>query len=71
MLDEATSNVDENTDLNIQMKLAELSQNRTIIVISSRISTIITVDHLLVMKAGKIVEQNAPFKLLVNNDEDD
>lgn len=53
------------------MKLAELSQNRTIIVISSRISTIITVDHLLVMKAGKIVEQNAPFKLLVNNDEDD
>ena len=71
MLDEATSNVDENTDLNIQMKLAELSQNRTIIVISSRISTIITVDHLLVIKAGKIVEQNAPFKLLVNNDEDD
>ena len=53
------------------MKLAELSQNRTIIVISSRISTIITVDHLLVMKAGKIVEQNAPFKLLVNDDEDE
>ena len=56
MLDEATSNIDITTDFNIQMRLQELSADRSIVIISSRIPTIITVDHLLVMKHGKIVE---------------
>ncbi len=61
MLDEATANVDYETDAFIQKKFS----NCTIFTIAHRLSTIIDYDRILVMDAGKVVEYDHPYKLLV------
>ncbi|MEZ4630185.1 MAG: ABC transporter ATP-binding protein [Deinococcales bacterium] len=64
VLDEATANIDTETEELIQDALKKLMQGRTSIVIAHRLSTIQDVDRIIVMRKGKIVEQGSHFELL-------
>ena len=57
ILDEATSSVDTRTEVLIQQAMATLREGRTSFVIAHRLSTIRDADIILVMDAGRIVEQ--------------
>lgn len=56
-LDEATSALDIQTQRNIQFTLNRVCANRTTIIITHRLSTIIHADEILVLKEGEIVER--------------
>ena len=56
ILDEATANIDTETELMIQKSLMVLSKNRTTFVVAHRLSTIRNADMIYVMEDGKIVE---------------
>jgi ATP-binding cassette subfamily B protein len=64
ILDEATSSVDTRTELLIQRAMSSLRQGRTSFVIAHRLSTIRDADLILVMEAGRIVEQGRHEELL-------
>jgi ATP-binding cassette, subfamily B, multidrug efflux pump len=64
ILDEATSSVDTRTEVRIQRAMAALRSNRTSFVIAHRLSTIKDADTILVMDAGRIVEQGTHTELL-------
>ena len=64
VLDEATANVDTETEELIQDALAKLMQGRTSIVIAHRLSTIQDVDRILVMRKGELIEQGNHHELL-------
>ncbi|WP_235577004.1 ABC transporter ATP-binding protein, partial [Rathayibacter sp. Leaf296] len=64
ILDEATSSVDTRTELLVQHAMAALRTDRTSFVIAHRLSTIRDADTILVMEAGRIVEQGAHDELL-------
>ncbi|ROQ52471.1 ATP-binding cassette subfamily B protein [Rathayibacter sp. PhB152] len=64
ILDEATSSVDTRTELLVQHAMAALRTDRTSFVIAHRLSTIRDADTILVMEAGRIVEQGAHEALL-------
>jgi ATP-binding cassette subfamily B protein len=57
LLDEATSALDTHTEREIQGALAEVSRNRTSLVIAHRLSTVIDADEILVLDHGQIVER--------------
>ena len=71
VLDEATANVDLETDNLIQRKLRENFKDSTVLIIAHRLATVIDSDKILVMSDGKGVEFDHPFKLLVNDDKDE
>jgi ATP-binding cassette subfamily B protein len=64
ILDEATSSVDTRTEVQVQHAMAALRSNRTSFVIAHRLSTIRDADLILVMDAGRIVEQGTHAELL-------
>lgn len=64
VLDEATSNIDTETELLIQDALAKLTRNRTTIVIAHRLSTIQHADKILVLHKGKVRESGTHQELL-------
>jgi ATP-binding cassette subfamily B multidrug efflux pump len=64
ILDEATSSVDTRTEVLIQRAMNSLRQGRTSFVIAHRLSTIRDADMILVMEAGRIVEQGTHEALL-------
>ena len=64
ILDEATSNVDTRTEVLIQQAMARLRHGRTSFVIAHRLSTIRNADEIVVMDAGRIVEQGDHADLL-------
>ena len=64
ILDEATSSVDTRTELLIQHAMCELRRDRTSFIIAHRLSTIRDADLILVMEAGRIVEQGDHAELL-------
>jgi ATP-binding cassette subfamily B multidrug efflux pump len=64
ILDEATSNVDTRTEVLIQEAMARLRRGRTSFVIAHRLSTIRNADTIVVMDAGRIVEQGTHRDLL-------
>jgi ATP-binding cassette, subfamily B, multidrug efflux pump len=64
VLDEATANVDTETEELIQDALKKLMQGRTSIVIAHRLSTIQDVDRILVLRQGKLIEQGKHADLL-------
>lgn len=64
ILDEATSNIDTETELLIQDALAKLIVNRSSIIIAHRLSTIQHADRIIVLHKGEIVEEGPHFDLL-------
>jgi subfamily B ATP-binding cassette protein MsbA len=64
VLDEATSNLDTESERYIQDSLGILMTNRTTLVIAHRLSTIQKADQILVIEEGKIVEQGKHLELL-------
>ncbi|WP_436995965.1 ABC transporter ATP-binding protein [Streptomyces sp. enrichment culture] len=66
VLDEATSAVDTRTEVLIQRAMASLREGRTSFVIAHRLSTIRDADVILVMEAGRIVEQGSHAELLAS-----
>jgi ATP-binding cassette subfamily B multidrug efflux pump len=64
ILDEASANLDSQTEQLIQNALHIVSQNRTTIVIAHRLSTIMNADRIIVMSRGRIVEQGNHDQLL-------
>ncbi len=64
ILDEATSNLDTESERYIQDSLDVLMNNRTTLVIAHRLSTIQKADQILVIEEGKIVEQGKHEELL-------
>jgi ATP-binding cassette subfamily B protein len=64
ILDEATSNVDTRTELEIQKAMDNLTNGRTSFVIAHRLSTIKNADLILVMNHGDIVEHGTHNALL-------
>jgi ATP-binding cassette subfamily B protein len=64
ILDEATSSVDTRTEALVQHAMAALRSDRTSFVIAHRLSTIRDADLILVMEAGRIVEQGTHDELL-------
>ena len=64
ILDEATSAVDNQTELAIQKSLASISKERTMVLIAHRLSTVKQADQIFVLKRGKVVEQGTHEELL-------
>ena len=64
ILDEATSNVDTQTEEQIQAAMRTLMQGKTCFVIAHRLSTIRSADHILVLDGGKVVEQGTHEELM-------
>lgn len=67
ILDDATSAVDMETEVNIQMALKEVMQGRTTFIIAHRISSLKHADEILVLENGRIVERGKHEKLIENN----
>ena len=64
ILDEATSNVDTNTEQKVQKAMQQLMQGRTSFVIAHRLSTIQNADKILVMEHGDVMEQGTHQELM-------
>ena len=67
ILDEATSNVDTRTEVQIRKAMLELMSGKTCFVIAHRLSTIKNADNILVVKGGNIVEQGTHDELIAGN----
>ena len=64
ILDEATSNVDTRTEMQIQQAMRELMRDKTCFVVAHRLSTIRNADCILVVRDGDVVEQGTHEQLM-------
>ena len=67
ILDEATSDVDTETEMLIQRSLDKLTEDRTTFAIAHRLSTIKDADKIVVLEGGKIVERGRHDQLIAND----
>ena len=67
ILDEATSDVDTETEMLIQRSIDDLTEDRTTFAIAHRLSTIKDADQIVVLEGGRIVERGAHEDLLAND----
>ncbi|RQH01313.1 ABC transporter ATP-binding protein [Natrarchaeobius oligotrophus] len=66
VLDEATSDVDTETEMLIQRSIDDLTEDRTTFAIAHRLSTIKDADQILVLEGGRVVERGTHEELLAN-----
>ncbi|XP_041459434.1 ATP-binding cassette sub-family C member 9-like isoform X1 [Lytechinus variegatus] len=64
VMDEATASIDQETDLILQDVVADVFQDRTVLTIAHRVSTIMNADSILTLQDGKVIEYDSPGKLL-------
>ncbi len=64
ILDEATSNVDTRTEIELQKAMLELMKGKTCFIIAHRLSTIRNADNIIVVNDGRIVEQGTHDALM-------
>ena len=64
LLDEATSNIDTRSEMLIQRGLDKLMEGRTCFVIAHRLSTVRTLDRILVLENGEIIEEGNHAELM-------
>jgi ATP-binding cassette, subfamily B, bacterial len=64
LLDEATSSLDAESETQIAAALGELMQHRTTLVIAHRLATVLSSDRILVLDAGRIVEEGTHQSLV-------
>jgi ATP-binding cassette, subfamily B, bacterial MsbA len=64
VLDEATASLDSKSEAEVQGAIDELAENRTVICVAHRLSTLRTMDEILVMAHGQIVERGSFDDLL-------
>jgi len=67
ILDEATSNIDTETEKVIQKGVQKLKENRTTFIIAHRLSTIKDVDKIIVLHKGKIIERGKHESLMIKD----
>lgn len=65
VLDEATANVDHETDELIQTTIKSQFQHCTVLTVAHRLNTIIDMDKVIVLDAGQVIEFDAPYQLLI------
>jgi ATP-binding cassette subfamily B protein len=68
LLDEATSALDSESELEVQAGLDALIENRTVIAVAHRLSTIVNFDRVIVVEDGRLVEDGPPQVLLRRKD---
>ena len=66
IMDEATANVDFNTDRLIQEVIRDKFKDSTVLAIAHRLNTIMDYDKVLVLDAGRVVEFDKPEVLIKN-----
>lgn len=66
LLDEATSSLDPENELEMQKAISRLIQDRTVIMIAHRLKTVVKADNIVVLDKGKVVEQGTHESLLAN-----
>lgn len=66
IFDEATSQIDSDSETKIQRALAEFTQSRTSFIIAHRLSTIVDADKIVVMDAGRIIAEGQHKQLLAS-----
>ena len=64
LIDEATANVDHETDARIQQVIAEKFNDRTILTIAHRLNTVADSDRILVMDHGRVAQFDQPHRIL-------
>ena len=66
ILDEATANIDTESEMLVQRALKELLRDRTAVVIAHRLSTIRDADRIVALEGGRVVEQGTHAELAAN-----
>lgn len=64
LLDEATAQLDARTQAAVTQTLTELARDRCILIAAHRLSTVLQADQVIVLDAGRVVEQGPPNELL-------
>ena len=64
VLDEATSNVDNETEAALQRSIERISRDRTTLIIAHRLSTVRNADTIAVMERGQITEMGSHDELV-------
>jgi ATP-binding cassette subfamily B protein len=64
LLDEATSALDNESEARVQQALTEVMHGRTTIVIAHRLSTVVNADNIIVLEAGRLVEEGTHASLM-------
>ena len=68
IFDDSFSALDFKTDSKLREALSEKTQNKTVIIVAQRISTILNADKIIVLEEGKIVGQGTHEELMQNNE---
>ena len=64
VLDEATASLDSQAEAEVQADIDRLSQDRTVICVAHRLSTLASTDHIIVLSQGRVIEQGSYVQLL-------